>query len=47
MPEAEFAWTPHPRSMTLGLLAGHVANIPFWCIKTLVASAYDLDEKAP
>ncbi len=37
VPEAEFGWKPHPKSMTLGQLAGHVANIPFWCIKTLEA----------
>jgi uncharacterized damage-inducible protein DinB len=30
-PEAEFAWKPHDKSMTLGQLAGHIANIPRWC----------------
>jgi uncharacterized damage-inducible protein DinB len=47
VPEAEFDWKPHPKSMTLGQLAGHVANIPFWCIRTLDAPAYDLAEQAP
>ena len=47
VPEAEFDWKPHPKSMTLGQLAGHVANMPFWCIKTVEVSAYDLEEKAP
>ena len=47
VPDAEFGWKPHPKSMTLGQLAGHVANIPFWCIKTLEAPFYDLEEKAP
>ena len=47
VPEAEFGWKPHPKSMTLGQLAGHVASIPFWCIKTMDAPAYDLNEQAP
>ena len=47
VPDAEFAWKPHPKSMTLGQLAGHVANMPFWCIKTMEAPFYDLEEKAP
>ena len=42
VPEAEFAWKPHPKSMTLGQLAGHVANIPFWCSATMAATFYDL-----
>ncbi len=42
VPEAEFAWKPHPKSMTLGQLAGHVANIPFWCSATMRAPFYDL-----
>jgi uncharacterized damage-inducible protein DinB len=42
VPEADFAWKPHEKSMTLGQLAGHVANIPFWCIATMDGSSYDL-----
>ena len=42
VPEAEFAWKPHTRSMSLGQLAGHVANIPFWLIMTMKGSSYDL-----
>ena len=42
VPEAEFGWKPHPKSMTLGQLAGHVASIPFWCSATLDAPFYDL-----
>ena len=47
VPEAEFGWKPHPKSMTLGQLAGHVANMPFWCSATMDASSYDLETKAP
>ena len=28
VPEAEFAWKPHAKSMALGQLAGHIANLP-------------------
>ena len=42
VPEGEFGWKPHPKSMSLGQLAGHVANIPFWCSATMDAPFYDL-----
>ena len=42
VPEAELAWKPHEKSMSLGQLAGHVANIPFWLSATLAASFYDV-----
>jgi uncharacterized damage-inducible protein DinB len=42
VPEADFGWKPHDKSMTLGQLAGHVANIPFWLSATMDASSYDL-----
>jgi len=42
VPEAEFGWKPHEKSMTLGQLAGHVANIPFWCSATMNAPFYDV-----
>ena len=43
VPEAEFGWKPHEKSMTLGQLAGHVANIPFWLSATLNAPFYDVN----
>ncbi|MFB3853052.1 MAG: DinB family protein [Vicinamibacterales bacterium] len=30
VPEERFAWAPHERSMTLGRLATHLAEIPAW-----------------
>lgn len=42
VPEDEFGWKPHEKSMTLGQLAGHVANIPFWLSATLNAPFYDV-----
>ena len=43
VPEAQFAWRPHDKSMTIGQLAGHLAGIPYWCTATLDASDLDLD----
>jgi uncharacterized damage-inducible protein DinB len=43
VPEADFAWKPHDKSMSLGQLSGHLANIPFWCSATLQATSLDLD----
>lgn len=43
VPELEFAWKPHDRSMSLGELAGHIANIPAWCVATMAAPVLDLD----
>lgn len=31
VPEAELGWKPHDKSMSLGELAGHIANLPNWC----------------
>lgn len=41
-PEAEFAWKPHEKSMSLGQLAGHIANIPHWCHAILEHSSFDM-----
>ena len=43
LPEAEFAWKPHEKSMALGQLAGHIANLPHWCSATLASTVFDLD----
>ena len=34
VPEAEYGWKPHDKSMSLGQLAAHVANIAFWATMT-------------
>ena len=44
IPEAEFAWKPHDKSMALGQLAGHIANLPYWCTATLETTTLDLDD---
>lgn len=42
VPEQHFAWKPHEKSMTLGELAGHLSNIPFWASAILNAEFFDL-----
>jgi uncharacterized damage-inducible protein DinB len=42
VPEAEYGWKPHDKSMSLGQLAAHVANIAFWATMTLTRDFYDL-----
>jgi uncharacterized damage-inducible protein DinB len=42
VPEAEFAWKPHVKSMSLGQLSGHLANIPIWCTWILDTEELDL-----
>jgi uncharacterized damage-inducible protein DinB len=42
VPEADFAWKPHEKSMSLGQLAGHLTNLPTWFSVILERTAYDL-----
>jgi len=34
-PEDKFDWTPHEKSMTLGKLASHIAELPTWVLATI------------
>jgi uncharacterized damage-inducible protein DinB len=42
VPEAHAAWKPHPKSMSLGHLAIHVASIASWTIPTFQDTELDL-----
>ena len=42
IPDDKFDYQPHPRSMTLGRLASHVAEIPSWAIVTLEQELFEL-----
>jgi uncharacterized damage-inducible protein DinB len=35
VPEDKFTWKPHEKSMTLGRLASHVAEMPQWTLATI------------
>jgi uncharacterized damage-inducible protein DinB len=43
VPDADMGWRPHPKSFTLGQLAGHIANLPFWCLTTIQTTVLDVD----
>ena len=47
VPEADFGWKPHEKSMSLQQLAGHLANIPYWCSAVLEAPFFDLATSPP
>jgi uncharacterized damage-inducible protein DinB len=40
---ADYAWKPHQKSMSLGELATHLANLPTWAIEAVEQSFFDLD----
>ncbi len=42
VPDGDMAWKPHEKSMTLGRLAGHVAELPQWAAMTFQVSELDL-----
>ncbi|MCL6480784.1 MAG: DinB family protein [Firmicutes bacterium] len=42
VPEGRFDWRPHPKSPTMGWLAGHVAQLPFWAVITIQQDRLDL-----
>jgi uncharacterized damage-inducible protein DinB len=47
LPESALGWKPHDKSMTLGQLAGHIANIPHWCSAILDRADFDLAGAGP
>ncbi len=42
VPEDRFAWSPHEKSMTLGRLAGHLAELPGWAAAIIDADEFDV-----
>ena len=42
VPNDKLAWQPHDKSMTMGRLAGHLAEIPGWIKETIEKDALDL-----
>jgi uncharacterized damage-inducible protein DinB len=44
----KLAWTPHPKSMTLGRLASHLAEIPAWGRRIVDEREFEMDgERTP
>jgi uncharacterized damage-inducible protein DinB len=42
VPDDKFSWKPHEKSGTLGWMASHVANIPFWGVMTMQQDSLNL-----
>lgn len=42
-PEGKVEWRPHEKSMTLGRLAGHVAEVPWWATETMRLETMEMD----
>jgi uncharacterized damage-inducible protein DinB len=42
VPEGRTDWKPHPKSMSLGQLAAHIAAIPGWAVLALRFPEFDL-----
>ncbi len=41
VPEEHFGWQPHPKSMTLKMLATHIAELPGWVTMGLTTAGLD------
>ncbi len=42
VPEDKYSWKPHEKSMTLGRLASHVAELPNWAVETINRETLEL-----
>jgi len=42
-PEEKADWKPHPTSMTMGRLAGHVAEMVAWTVPILQQDVFEMD----
>ena len=47
VPDGAFDWKPHPKSMSLGRLAQHVATIPMWGSVTMQRDELDVGAAPP
>jgi uncharacterized damage-inducible protein DinB len=46
VPDDKLDWRPHDKSMSLGRLAGHIAELPTWATHTLSMDSLDISPKA-
>lgn len=47
VPDEHLGWKPHEKSMTLGALASHLANLAFYGIATLQGDEFDVATAPP
>ena len=43
LPEDKLTWKPDPKSMTMGRLAGHIAEMPNWATMTITVDSLDVN----
>jgi uncharacterized damage-inducible protein DinB len=42
IPDDKFDWKPHTKSMTMGGLATHLANLPTWAVRAVKHESFDM-----
>jgi uncharacterized damage-inducible protein DinB len=42
VPEDKYSWKPHAKSMELGRLASHVAELPRWAVETITRETLEI-----
>ena len=42
VPEDKYGWKPHEKSMTMGRLASHIAEMPGWGVSGLTTDSFDV-----
>lgn len=47
VPEDKYGWKPHEKSMTLGRLAGHVAEMTSWAVATINQDKVEMTPGTP
>ena len=47
LPDGQFAWKPHEKSMTLGRLAEHLAELPGWAKVSILDAGIDMSVSRP
>jgi uncharacterized damage-inducible protein DinB len=47
VPDGQFAWKPHEKSMTLGRLAEHLAELPAWMPISIHQAGFDVTTRRP
>ena len=46
VPDDKLSWQPHEKSMTLGRLATHVAELPNWAVRAVTTESFEVDPTA-
>lgn len=47
LPDDKFGWQPHEKSMTLGRLAAHLAEMAIWTVPTVELDVFDPGDFTP